>query len=154
MSNQNIVQKMNRCGRVCTFIMSSLSYSSKTYLPQALASGIYSRINKDPDNFNDDFDQDEHQTATATTNAVANNQMSSSSLKILLRTARPTGHIPELDDDLRLLELTHKREDLLIPIKLNMEYNSGSSRLVDFFMWNVNESLISPQRFAAILCND
>lgn len=180
-SNRKTVPKINRCGRVCTSIMSSLSYSSKTYLPQALASGIYSRINKDPDNalvvntvpqgrsakrnaqqinyaefdnFNDDFDQDEHQTATATTNAVANNQMSSSSLKILLRTARPTGHIPELDDDLRLLELTHKREDVLIPIKLNMEYNSGSSRLVDFFMWNVNESLITPQRFAAILCND
>lgn len=161
--------------------MSSLSFTSKSYLPQALASGTYSRINKDPDNalivntapqgrsakrnaqqinyaefdnFNDDFDQEEHQTATATTNAVANNQLSSSNLKILLRAARPTGHIPELDDDLRLLELTHKREDILIPIKLNIEYNSGSSRLVDFFMWNVNESLITPQRFAAILCND
>lgn len=159
----------------------SLNFSSKAYIPQALASGIYSRVNKDPDNallintapqgrsakrnaqqinyaefdnFNEDFDHDDQQATASTNSTIANSQISTFSQKVLLRSARPTSHIPELDDDLRLLELTHKREDYLIPIKLNIEYNSGSSRLVDFFMWNVNENLISPQRFATILCND
>lgn len=76
--------------------------------------------------------------------------------KYALRPARGTPRIPELDMDQKIQELAHRGNapDILIPIRLNLEYNSGNSKLVDFFMWNLNETLITPEQFASILCTD
>ncbi|CCH40770.1 Chromatin structure-remodeling complex subunit [Wickerhamomyces ciferrii] len=43
-------------------------------------------------------------------------------------------------------------EEILIPIRINLEHNSN--RIVDFFMWNLNETLITPEQFALITCQD
>lgn len=161
--------------------MSSLSFHSKSFYPQALSTGLHSRISKDPDNalilntapqgriakrnaqqinyaelenINDDFEFDEVPTATNTTAAVVNNQLASNNQKHLLKPARNTRYPLGLDDDLKLTNANHKNNDVLIPIRLNLEYNGGSSKLVDFFMWNLNETLITPQQFSILLCND
>ncbi|CCE80317.1 Piso0_003430 [Millerozyma farinosa CBS 7064] len=160
--------------------MSSLSFQSKTFFPQALSTGLHSRISKDPDNslilntapqgrtskrnaqqinyaefenLNDDYDFEDVPTATGTTNAMVNNHIGSNTQKHLLKHARTTRYPEALDDDQNIEEVA-KQTDLLIPIRLNLEYNNGNSKLVDSFMWNINDSLISPQDFATILCTD
>lgn len=40
----------------------------------------------------------------------------------------------------------------LVPINLNFEIDGV--KLVDFFTWNINESLMTPEKFAQILCDD
>ncbi|KAG7193840.1 Chromatin structure remodeling complex protein sfh1 [Scheffersomyces spartinae] len=76
--------------------------------------------------------------------------------KYSLRPARGTPRIPQLEMETKIQELAHRGNapDILIPIRLNLEYNNGNSKLVDFFMWNLNETLITPEQFASILCTD
>ncbi|KAG7880872.1 hypothetical protein KL935_002299 [Ogataea polymorpha] len=40
----------------------------------------------------------------------------------------------------------------LVPIKLNIE--TSGTRVNDMFMWNLNESLITPELFATIMCQE
>ncbi|KAI0462886.1 hypothetical protein LJB42_003689 [Komagataella kurtzmanii] len=42
--------------------------------------------------------------------------------------------------------------ELVIPIKINIEYNGN--KIQDCFLWNINETLITPESFATIFCND
>lgn len=42
--------------------------------------------------------------------------------------------------------------EALIPIRINIEHQN--SRIVDHFMWNLNESLLTPEKFAEIMCLD
>ncbi|KAF8420854.1 hypothetical protein EV426DRAFT_552010 [Tirmania nivea] len=43
--------------------------------------------------------------------------------------------------------------EILVPIKLDMDIDS-SRRLKDTFLWNVNETLITPDHFAMTMCMD
>jgi len=67
--------------------------------------------------------------------------------------ARKTPRIKSLDDESNLNSQTNKPETL-IPIKLNLESPVTSHKVNDVFMWNLNETLITPTDFAVILCND
>jgi chromatin structure-remodeling complex subunit SFH1 len=161
--------------------MAQFTNQSKSFLPQALATGIQSRISKDTsnalivhtapqgrqakrhaqqinyaefDNVNDEFDFDNmvnHSSHTAT--SAANNQINANTQKLFLKPARRSLHPHGLDDEHKIQALT-KQQSVLIPIRLDFEYNNGISKLVDFFMWNLNESLITPYQFAQILCGD
>lgn len=44
------------------------------------------------------------------------------------------------------------RDLALIPIRLNLEYQN--SRIVDFFLWNLYETLVTPEQFSQIMCQD
>lgn len=44
------------------------------------------------------------------------------------------------------------QQEQLVPIRLDMEYEG--QKLRDCFTWNKNESLITPEQFAEILCDD
>lgn len=162
--------------------MTSLSYKPQSFLTQALSTGLASRLSKDPesllilttvpqartakrhaqqinyaeiDNINEDFDFEDTPVSTKnTTSLMNNNQINTNNQKQFLKPVRLAHKIDSLEDELRLQELAQKPSDVLIPIRINVEYNGGSSRLVDFFMWNLNESLISPHQFAVLLCND
>lgn len=160
--------------------MVNLSFNNKSFHPQALSSGLQSRISKDPnnalivntaplgrsakrnaqqinyaefDNFNDDFEYDDVPTSTNMAQAVANNQMNSNAQKILLKSARNTRYPENIDNEAKVDELKSTEENL-VPIKLNLEYNNGNSKITDFFMWNLNQSLILPGEFSLLLCND
>lgn len=45
-----------------------------------------------------------------------------------------------------------KLEPIIIPIKLNIEYNGNT--INDYFTWNVTDTSVTPEQFAAMYCND
>lgn len=96
----------------------------------------------DDANFDDDFDEpygDKHQLQTA---RIENHTAQS-------KLAHKTKHINFTEHD---LNLNSYNEEILIPIRIDLEYNGN--RIVDFMMWNLNESLITPEQFALVTCQD
>lgn len=156
-----------------------LSYNSQTFLPQALSTGIISRVNKDPDgaiivnnvpqersakrnaqqinyaefdNVNDDFEYEEDKASTATTIPNASIQSASQVQKHLLKPARLARSNEIFDESILAYDVEKHTTDTLVPMKLSLEYNGGASKLVDFFMWNIDETLVTPEQFASLLC--
>lgn len=161
----------------------ALTYQTSSFQPQALATGLNSRVTKDPenpliinsapqgrsakrnaqqinyaefDNANDDYDFEDYPTPSSTlTNIVNNNQqaeITANAQKHQLKPAKLVNPNSFYEDDHIAFET--QNHDVLVPIRLNLEYNGGMSRLVDFFMWNLSENLISPEQFASLLCSD
>lgn len=157
----------------------SLTYHGNPFEPQALSSGISSRVSKDPDsamlitsipqersakrnaqqinyaefdNINDDFEYDEEKNGQANSIPIASTHIITSVPKHLLKPAKLTRPASFQEEPMHLA--TIDGSDNLVPIKLNIEYNSGTSKLVDFFMWNVDQSLVSPDQFASLLTSD
>lgn len=159
----------------------SLTYNTQSFQPQALSTGFVSRVTKDPDsaiivnnvpqersakrnaqqinyaefdNVNDDFEYEEDGNLSATTYPSANTHITATVQKHLLKPARLARSSEIFTDDIFADVSQKMMPEALIPIKLNIEYNAGASKLVDFFMWNVNESLITPEQFASLLCSE
>lgn len=156
--------------------MSSLSFDTSSFFVQGLASSLSKRLLDEPDNslllnvapsgrqakrnaqqinyseeYNDDFDFEDSPSSNQTKTTITTNQQQSNVQKSA--PARNTPYFRVLDDEQRLNELAYKN-DVLIPIKLSIENANSTHKLVDFFMWNLTESLITPYQFADILCND
>lgn len=53
--------------------------------------------------------------------------------------------------DVQLNEIAD-RDEVLVPIRLNLEYSNF--RISDFFLWNLNEKVLTPEMFAVALCHD
>lgn len=51
-----------------------------------------------------------------------------------------------------MLENHAKKRTSLVPIRV--EFETDTHRIRDCFVWNINESLIKPENFAKIFCND
>lgn len=147
----------------------------KPLLPQALSTNFFNRIKEEGTalhisaiptratkraktvinyaeyedlNFDDDDDNyEEHGYTSYNTRSGtgSNDQQQRKSGKLAVKTR----HINFSEQDLNLNSST---EEILIPIRIDLEYNSN--RVVDFFMWNLNESLITPEQFALIMCQD
>ncbi|XP_043228206.1 SWI/SNF-related matrix-associated actin-dependent regulator of chromatin subfamily B member 1-A-like isoform X2 [Amphibalanus amphitrite] len=56
------------------------------------------------------------------------------------------------DTDPELIHDNAMQEEQLVPIRLDMEIDG--QRLRDMFTWNKNETLITPEQFAEVLCDD
>ncbi|XP_037092692.1 SWI/SNF-related matrix-associated actin-dependent regulator of chromatin subfamily B member 1-like [Pollicipes pollicipes] len=56
------------------------------------------------------------------------------------------------DTDPELIQDNAMQEEQLVPIRLDMEIEG--QRLRDMFTWNKNETLITPEQFAEVLCDD
>ncbi|CDZ98243.1 SWI-SNF chromatin remodeling complex, Snf5 subunit [Phaffia rhodozyma] len=69
--------------------------------------------------------------------------------KISLRTAIKTKHL-YFDDD-KLGEAA-KAKEVLIPIRVDVD--TDTHRIRDCFTWNLKESLLTPEQFARIFCQD
>lgn len=159
----------------------SLSYQSLSFNPQALSTGLTSRLSKDPDsaiiitsvpqersakrnaqqinyaefdNVNDEFEFEDDSSAAAIASSTANTHNSAAVQKHLLKPARLARALEIFEEEPSIDMATKSEPDALIPIKLNIDYNAGTSKLIDFFMWNINESLITPDQFASLLCSD
>lgn len=153
----------------------SLSLKSSRYTPQALSTGISSRIAKDADSaiihtqipqersakrnaqqinyaefdVNEDFDvEDPNKEKNVASFPSANVQALVLVQKHLLKPARFTKSLPEDSDS------SDVGPEVLVPLKLNIEYNGGTSKLIDFFMWNVNDKSVSPEQFASTIVTD
>lgn len=102
-------------------------------------------------NFDEDNDgayEDNYRTYTnngLNTNAAASGSGPHSGGRL----ANKTKHVNFSEYD---LSMNAQNEEILIPIRIDLEYNSN--RIVDFLMWNLNESLISPEQFALITGQD
>lgn len=115
------------------------------------------------EDFVDDFEFEETPTATnSTKNPHANllllpqlqQQQLPHNNTLKYARARPTLKIPDYEDALKLSEHRNIDNGILIPIKISVENPSSTHKVVDFFMWNINETLITPSQFAEILCTD
>ncbi|KAF9483508.1 SWI-SNF chromatin remodeling complex, Snf5 subunit [Pholiota conissans] len=68
---------------------------------------------------------------------------------IKTRLMPPTKHeYPSFD----IIERHAKNRTSLVPIRV--EFETETHRIRDCFVWNINESLIKPEAFAVIFCND
>lgn len=67
--------------------------------------------------------------------------------------ARSISFIKDFDDKNKL-NLCMKKKENLIPIKLNIDNLQTNHKIIDFFMWNLNEVFITPDQFSTIFCND
>jgi len=56
------------------------------------------------------------------------------------------------DTDPAAIHENSNSEEVLVPIRLDMEIDG--QKLRDTFTWNKNESLVTPEQFAEILCDD
>jgi len=56
------------------------------------------------------------------------------------------------DLDPSLVHENSNRQEALIPIRLDMEFDG--QKLRDCFTWNKNESMLTPEQFAELLCDD
>lgn len=50
------------------------------------------------------------------------------------------------------LNYNNSLPELMIPVRLNLEYQSA--KISDIFMWNINETLITPNIFAGLMCQE
>ncbi|KAF9931734.1 Chromatin structure remodeling complex protein sfh1 [Linnemannia zychae] len=69
--------------------------------------------------------------------------------KVLVKRARKTRHIYNAQKD---LDAVANQDAILVPIRLDID--TDEIRLRDTFTWNVNEQLMTPEKFAEILCDD
>lgn len=157
--------------------MTALSFESSSFYVQALASSISKRLLDERDNslllniaptgrqakriaqqinysedYIDDFDFEESPSSAFGPRGSGATQTTTTSAQ-KYSPARKTPTIEAFDNEQKIIETTNKA-DVLIPIKLSLENSGSTHKLVDFFMWNVNESLVTPAEFAEILCND
>jgi len=56
------------------------------------------------------------------------------------------------DQDTSLVHENAAREEELIPIRLDLDLDG--QKLRDYFTWNKNEMLLSPEQFAELMCDD
>lgn len=157
----------------------ALSYKNLHFYPQALSTGVVSRLNKDSDNailissvpqersakrnaqqinyaeFDngfEDFDAEEEYALPknlATPSAVNTAPVP----KHLLKPARLTRLIETFEDETNDL-VSQCTGESLVPIKLSIDYNAGGTKLVDHFMWNTADLSVTPEQFAQTLCTD
>ncbi|KAH3685117.1 hypothetical protein WICPIJ_003884 [Wickerhamomyces pijperi] len=96
-------------------------------------------------NFDDDNDYEDgtHRPSVAVQGNVggANNNVG--------KVAQKTKHIHFQEQD---LQINAQQEEILIPIRIDLEHNGN--RIVDFFMWNINETLVTPEHFSLLFCQD
>ncbi|CDR47354.1 CYFA0S31e00716g1_1 [Cyberlindnera fabianii] len=148
-------------------------------IPQALATGFHTRVKNEQTalwiaavptratkrakavvnyaeyediNFDDDNDPSHDDGFGSYRNNTLNSAGSAASAVAsgaMGKLATKTKHVNFTEYDLNMNAQT---EEILIPIRLDLEYDSN--RIVDFFMWNLNESLITPEQFALITCQD
>ncbi|KAH3678152.1 hypothetical protein WICMUC_001668 [Wickerhamomyces mucosus] len=101
------------------------------------------------DNLNFDEDKDTNYE-DAYSHAISNHSNHSQQQQNNFgKIATKTRHINFNEYD---LSLNSQQEEILIPIRIDLEHNSN--RIVDFLMWNLNETLITPEQFALITCQD
>lgn len=153
----------------------------KPLFPQALTTSFFSRVKNEntsiyistqtsrtnkrsaavvnyAEDYYDDFAEEDsdypsrkklHQDSYYTNNA--SNALSNPLLQNFTgKVANKTPHQYFSDEELLAQS---KLDTELIPIRINVE-TQNNARIVDFFMWNINESLVTPEQYAQIFCQD
>ena len=103
------------------------------------------------EDFGDDFDTEDSPSSAFGNRNISDNRAQAELQKYTL--AKNTPIIKNLARDIALPELVEKPV-VLVPIKISLENLNSNQKLVDTFMWNLNECVLTPLEFAEIICND
>lgn len=94
------------------------------------------------------FDSNGNSTPALTPGGVAGTTPKPDA-KEVKRLAQRTQHATYTDDQLHAVA---DSDEVLVPIRFNLEYENF--RITDFLLWNANETVITPEQFAAVTCAD
>lgn len=96
----------------------------------------------------EDFDEDEDDSSVYS--GMGSERPAQQERKTEVRKlAHKTKHMLYTEQQLQELADT---EEVLVPIRLNLDIDGY--RVTDFLMWNINETVITPEAFAIITCQD
>lgn len=68
------------------------------------------------------------------------------------RDKRKQKRMTHISHNMRAISAQADQEDVLVPVRIDMESNGYQLR--DTFTWNLNEKILTPEKFADILCED
>lgn len=146
------------------------SQTSTAKIPQALATGYPSRLRLEQTSLfistqpvtrttkraaasvvsyteiEEDYDEDDDQSGYGFMNGGGDMERKEKEVK---KPRQKTQHVQYSE---RQMAEQSEREEILVPLRLALEYEDY--RITDFFMWNLNEEVITPEQFAAITCKD
>ncbi|KAF9953173.1 Chromatin structure remodeling complex protein sfh1 [Mortierella alpina] len=143
----------NALGTFSTYASRLREASNALILPPALGrrakrAAVASMMESDED----DWDFDEGASPRSTPSRVQRQlekERQEKEKKVWVKRPRKTRHIYSAQKD---LEAVADQDAILVPIRLDIDMDEV--RLRDTFTWNVNEQLMTPEKFAEILCED
>ncbi|KAG0023569.1 Chromatin structure remodeling complex protein sfh1 [Entomortierella chlamydospora] len=143
----------NAFGTFSTYASRIKEANSALILPPALGRRAKRAVVSMAESDEDDWDFDDSPRNTPTRHQRQQAMMEKERLekekKAWVRRPRKTRHIFNSQQE---LEAVADQDAILVPIRLDID--TDDYRLRDSFTWNVNEQLLTPEKFAEILCDD
>ncbi|KAF9113377.1 Chromatin structure remodeling complex protein sfh1 [Mortierella sp. AM989] len=143
----------NAYGTFSTYASRIKEANSALILPPALGRRAKRAVVSMAESDEDDWDFDDSPRNTPTRHQRQQAMMEKERLekekKAWVRRPRKTRHIFSSPQE---LEAVADQDAILVPIRLDID--TDDYRLRDSFTWNVNEQLLTPEKFAEILCDD
>lgn len=99
--------------------------------------------------FEDDFDDGEGSGYGNGSSAGSPSEVKEVRNTELKRRVDPTKHAKYTQEE---LDAIAEAPEVLVPIRLGLDFEDY--KITDFFMWNVNEKVLTPEQFAIITCQD
>ncbi|KAF9996850.1 Chromatin structure remodeling complex protein sfh1 [Modicella reniformis] len=144
---------VNAYGTFSTYASRIREANSALILPPALGRRAKRAVVSMAESDDDDWDFEDSPRSTPTRHqrqqAILEKERLEKEKKVWARRPRRTRHVIISQQD---LEAVADLDAILVPIRLDID--TDDYRLRDAFTWNVNEQLLSPEKFAEILCDD
>ncbi|KAF8925412.1 Chromatin structure remodeling complex protein sfh1 [Dissophora ornata] len=144
---------VNAFGTFSTYASRIREANSALILPPALGRRAKRAVVSMAESDEDDWDFEDSPRGTPTRHqrqqAMLEKERLEKEKKAWVRRPRRTRHVFSSQKD---LEAVADQDAILVPIRLDID--TDDYRLRDTFTWNVNEQLLTPEKFAEILCDD
>ncbi|KAF9365109.1 Chromatin structure remodeling complex protein sfh1 [Mortierella sp. NVP85] len=144
---------VNSHGTFSTYASRIREANSALILPPALGRRAKRAVVSMAESDDDDWDFEDSPRSTPTRHqrqqALLEKERLEKEKKAWARRPRKTRHVINSQHD---LEAVADQDAILVPIRLDID--TDDYRLRDTFTWNVNEQLLTPEKFAEILCDD
>ncbi|KAG0290797.1 Chromatin structure remodeling complex protein sfh1 [Dissophora globulifera] len=144
---------VNAFGTFSTYASRIREANSALILPPALGRRAKRAVVSMAESDEDDWDFEDSPRSTPTRHqrqqAMLEKERQEKEKKVWTRRARKTRHVFSSQKD---LDAVADQDAILVPIRLDID--TDDYRLRDTFTWNVNEQLMTPEKFAEILCDD
>ncbi|KAF9179575.1 Chromatin structure remodeling complex protein sfh1 [Haplosporangium sp. Z 767] len=144
---------VNAYGAFSTYASRIREANSALILPPALGRRAKRAVISMAESDDEDWDFEDSPRSTPTRHqkqqALLEKERLKKEKKAWVRRPRKTHHMFHSQKD---LEAVADQDAILVPIRLDID--TDEYRLRDTFTWNVNEQLMTPEKFAEILCDD
>lgn len=149
----SVSRMANAHGTFSTYASRIREANSALILPPALGRRAKRAVVSMAESDEDDWDFEDSPRSTPTRHqrqqALLEKERLEKEKKAWARRPRRTRHVFNSQHD---LEAVADQDAILVPIRLDID--TDDYRLRDTFTWNVNEQLLTPEKFAEILCDD